>query len=306
MLYLYYMRRKNIPRVKRRTTEWINIERARKADIEAIGKELKLDKSDLENIMTSSHRSRFFESEDYSLLIFVHPIFDEAKNDVRRRELDVILTKNKIVTIHHNHFKKVAKRFKDASEGNSISLSSPSSVLARILHDLILEVYEMLETMSEKLDDLEVRALSNKEGVLEEILTVQTNLIDTKKVIENQGVILDRLLSSSSKSVRAKLEEPFEELQKHMKEVQGILSTEMETAHTLHQAHETYLNARTNKLIRRLTILSLVMLPATLMAGIFGMNTTYPWILGIRADFTVIMGIMAASALLILWRVRKW
>lgn len=301
MLYFMHMtRRPSTQRVKRGSTEWINVEHARNVDVKAIAKELKLSDEHVQTILTASHRSRLFVADKYVLLLITHPVYDKLKDDVVTKELDVIITPRKIVTIHHSHFVNVSGIFGNVKERRSTAIMKhPVSVLGEILTTLTLDVYEMLELMAKRIDMIEDQVFANKKNLLQEIVNVQTNIIDVRKTLESRTAMIDRLLASISKAAARYMQSSHGELSIHTEEIQSSLAIEYQTIQALHRAHETYLNTRTNRLINILTAVTIVVMPATLMAGIFGMNTSHPWILGMQADFSVIIGIMAVSGLIL-------
>ena len=286
--------------MKRGSTEWINVEHARNVDVKAIAKELKLSDEHVQTILTASHRSRLFVADKYVLLLITHPVYDKLKDDVVTKELDVIITPRKIVTIHHSHFVNVSGIFGNVKERRSTAIMKhPVSVLGEILTTLTLDVYEMLELMAKRIDMIEDQVFANKKNLLQEIVNVQTNIIDVRKTLESRTAMIDRLLASISKAAARYMQSSHGELSIHTEEIQSSLAIEYQTIQALHRAHETYLNTRTNRLINILTAVTIVVMPATLMAGIFGMNTSHPWILGMQADFSVIIGIMAVSGLIL-------
>jgi magnesium transporter len=77
----------------------------------------------------------------------------------------------------------------------------------------------------------------------------------------------------------------------------------------LHDTNTSLLTFKLNDIMRTLTVFSVIVLPLTLLAGIFGMNT----VLGMpftenRYGFWLIMGIMILSAavMLAIFKKRKW
>lgn len=283
--------------------EWINLERAKKADVKKLVREFGLETSHGDSIISDSHRSRLFESDGYVALLFTHPSYNEVTGTVSTKELDVIVTKNRIATVHHGRFPLITKRFQEFADAKK--KVSSAILLGEVLHILVTDVYDTLEEIAQKLDELEHHIFNNKKDLMQEVLNIQMSIIDIQKGIEGQELILDRLMAELPSSMSKVLEKRYEELRRHMAEIRSAIQTERQTAETLHGAHETYLNAKTNKWIKLLTALSLISLPAALMANIFGMNTTHPWILGIKHDFTIIIAIMAVSAIAVYFLLRE-
>lgn len=284
----------------------MNIEHARPVDIRAVASELKLSPEHMRLIKASSHRSRLFVAPKYVLMLITHPVYDKANDDVVIHELDVILTSTKIVTIHHGHIMHVTGLFEDVKgKRTHPATKHPAVVLAHILTALTLDVYNMLELLGKRIDTVEQRVYKRQADILEAIVQAQTNIIDVQKTLESRTAMIERLLSAATPTVRKHLTAPYERLMHHTDEIRESLDMEYRTARTLHHARETHLNKRTNRLIHILTSVTIIVMPATLLAGIFGMNTSSPWILGAPYDFGIIITIMALGGLILWFLIRR-
>ncbi|MEK7530015.1 MAG: CorA family divalent cation transporter [Patescibacteria group bacterium] len=299
------MRGISYPSVRYKRIEWINLDHARKHDIDAIAQVFGLNEQHAQSLCTRDHRSHVYEGNGYTLVCLVHPIFDQAADDIQARELDVILTPTRLVTVHHGHLLPVSARFQNVS-ANPSALEQPVRMFGELLHDLLVDASHTIDHISTSIDAFEGALLRRPgRGSIQQILQIQTNVIDAKKLLENQRYMVDRLLLGQPERVRRSVAMRFDEIRSHQAELSHILETELQAAQTLHHVLDASINERTNALIRALTILSLIMLPATLLAGIFGMNAAYPWILGAPFDFSIIIGIMLLIGALILFLIRS-
>ena len=75
----------------------------------------------------------------------------------------------------------------------------------------------------------------------------------------------------------------------------------------LEDTNESVISHRQNRVLQILTIFSVVLLPLTLISGIFGMNVRFPGF-DTHAAFWVIVGVMAGTiiGMLALFRWRRW
>ncbi|OGL70796.1 hypothetical protein A3B32_01125 [Candidatus Uhrbacteria bacterium RIFCSPLOWO2_01_FULL_53_9] len=292
------------PTIKHGRVEWINLDRARKRDLEKIADTFDISNEHRRALFTRDHRSHVHESERYTLVCLVHPSYDQTTNDVQARELDVILTKQVIVTIHHGHLLPISAHFKQAQ--SDTALSCPIVIFGKLLHVLLTDAADTLDHIASNIDAFEQRLFKpNGHGGLETILHIQTNIIDTKKLLENQLYIVERLLMTQTARMRESFALQFREIRNHQEELAHIIDTDLQAAQTLHHVLDASIIERTNKLIRALTVMTLVMLPASLLSGIFGMNTNHPWILGVRYDFAIIIGLMMLTGVIILLLIRS-
>jgi len=239
------------------------------------------------------------------MVFLVHPVYNAVHDDVFMRELDVLLTPHLIGTVHHGSFDHVSNLFQEFRTKKTSPLGDPALIFADILSLLIGDVYNILEVLAKKIDEIEDRVFRDRRDLLQEILNIQTNLIDLQKSLESRTTFIDRLLAALPKRGSPLRITAFAELHRQTAELQDSLTTEYQTIVTLHRAHETYLNSRTNRLIYILTSVTIIAMPATLLAGIFGMNTKHPWILGAEMDFSIIIGIMVLSGMFLWLSLRR-
>lgn len=283
--------------LKHNSTEWINIERPRKSDLIDIGLNFNFSDDHVKALVADSHRSRLLESEKSMTLMLVHPSFDKSKNDVVSKEIDIIVTDDGIVTIQRSKISAIQDLYNKAeSSKKQKDMDSPAKLVFSILHELVSDIYVTLDTMAVDLDDMEKEILS-KGRILEDILLMQTNVIDVQKAVDNQSVMVDRFVSTLDKKATLQIQKQYTDIQLHFKEIKNSLLMEQMTAETLHSTHETILNSRINSQVKLLTSLSLLILPATLLSGIFGMNVGFPKLYGMPIGFWMIIGFMILSAI---------
>jgi magnesium transporter len=86
-----------------------------------------------------------------------------------------------------------------------------------------------------------------------------------------------------------------------------MLENFKEVAEGLESTNESVLSHRTNDVLRALTAISVVVLPLTLVASIWGMNVEVPGE-GDASGFVAVIGAMLAllGAMLVVFRRRGW
>ncbi|HEY4662444.1 MAG TPA: CorA family divalent cation transporter, partial [Candidatus Humimicrobiaceae bacterium] len=103
------------------------------------------------------------------------------------------------------------------------------------------------------------------------------------------------------------LEVYFSDLVDHVEKIWDTLENYKELVDGVHDAHQSLLSNKINEIMRILTIFSVVILPLTLISGIFGMNVSLP--LGDHAfAFVIIMVIMFSISIgmLVYFKYKDW
>jgi magnesium transporter len=86
-----------------------------------------------------------------------------------------------------------------------------------------------------------------------------------------------------------------------------MLENFKEVIEALEDTNESVLSHRVNEVLRVLTAFSVIILPLTLLASVFGMNVDFPGF-GTAAAFWVIIGVMVGvlASLLGFFRYKRW
>ena len=80
-----------------------------------------------------------------------------------------------------------------------------------------------------------------------------------------------------------------------------MLAGHKEILEDLHLTNDSLLTTKTNATIKRLTILSFIMLPLTLISGIFGMNSDISFIENTQEFFLVICAMISVAIIMFLY-----
>jgi magnesium transporter len=103
------------------------------------------------------------------------------------------------------------------------------------------------------------------------------------------------------------LELYFDDVVDASERIWDLLDNFKEVVEALEDTNESVISHRHNDVLRLLTVFSVILLPLTLIASIFGMNVAYPGE-GTHAAFWVIVASMVAliAALLAFFRFKRW
>ena len=99
----------------------------------------------------------------------------------------------------------------------------------------------------------------------------------------------------------------FGEISDNTRSLSAELDELKEVIEGLGDAHSTLINHQTNRIIRILTIMSAILLPLTVISGLYGMNVGLP-LANTSFAFLAVIGVMVGIAVLMLafFRLRHW
>jgi magnesium transporter len=173
----------------------------------------------------------------------------------------------------------------------------------------------MLRKIGNKLDALEDDIFEGRsEEVVRDISNVKQEIINFRKVIRPQRPVLRDLEKVKLRYLATDLdlEIYFDDIVDAHERIWDMLENYKEVVEALEETNESVISHRFNDILRILTVFSIVFLPATLIASIWGMNVGLPG--GgdpVEASHTVFWIVIAAmvvmlAGMLAYFRKRGW
>lgn len=293
---------------------WINIVDAGRYEINYFKKKFGFASDHLQaSISTKIAQRPMVEVKDGYIFIILHfPTFQGEK--VVAGEIEFFIGHGYLITLHNNNLKPLNKFFTYCQEHPQELLSfqteSSSTLLYELLSRLIKDTYNILDHNSVNITETEEIIFDGKpKAAAGKILTLRRNIINVRKITKNHAMIMQSLQDMKSNLVpRESIQKHYEDLEEHSRQIWDILDMQRELVEALHDTNESLLNNKTNDIMMMLTIFSVLMLPLTLITGIFGMNAKDMPIVNNPHGFWIITGIMLTSllGLLSLFKRNKW
>lgn len=247
--------------------------------------------------------------EDYGghLFFIVHTPVKKAFSQTRK--IAVFLGDKWIVTMQTTEsdaMDQIAARVEAAPEH---LLTSPDA-LAHVVIDHMTGGFEALtaETL-EEMTQLEDMVMANADSdSMEAILKMRRRVTGLLRVTRSQRDVCASLCRMEHPVIGRDVKPYLRDVYDHILRVFELLESAREGLSVTRDAYLAVVNNRLSEIMRTLTIIATIMMPLSLIAGIFGMNfEPLPGATSAGA-FWVCMGVMSAVALGMLWffRRRKW
>jgi magnesium transporter len=156
------------------------------------------------------------------------------------------------------------------------------------------------------LDALEADVLTgNKAELASKISTAGFNILTLKKLAASLHIVLMQLVSKRSPFVSDEARGSFGEMIQNTIAVRAAIDSSRDLLDGVVRSVQARAASRTSEIARLLTVVSTVILPLTLIAGIYGMNfENMPELRSKSGYFVVLafMGILACFLMIGFWR----
>jgi magnesium transporter len=291
---------------------WINIERPRAVDQSWLEERYEFHALDYEDVFSRNQRPKVDEYDDYLFIVLHFPRYDKVVGRLNAAEVDIFVGPDYLITIPNEPLQAVEYLF-ERCRGNEqlrddLFSKGPGYLLYKIVDDCVDASFPMLRKMGNKLERIEEEIFEgNSSEVVRDLSNVKQEIINFRKIIRPQRSALRDLERNKARYIAEDLDIYFEDIQDASERVWDMLENYKEVVEALESTNESALAHRTNETFRILTAFSVMLLPLTLLASIWGMNVAVPGEQSIEA-FWIIVVVMVAllGGVILFFRRRGW
>ncbi len=267
---------------------------------------------DVEDILSKRQRPKVDDYPDYLFAVLHFPWYDSSVQRLNAAELDIVLGPDNLVTMPNVPLLPVDRLFNRCAEDeefrNELFAKGSGRLLYEVLDDLFDYCFPILDKIAHKLDKIEddIHEVRSEE-LVRDISNVKQEIISYRKIMKPQRPTLRVLERKVERFLPEDLELYFDDIVDASERIWDVLDNYKEVVEALEDTNESVIAHRHNDVLRVLTVFSVILLPLTLIASVFGMNVAYPGE-GTHAAFWVIIAIMVLTifAMLGFFRWKRW
>ncbi len=291
---------------------WIHIESPRMADRDWLEANFEFHPLDYEDVYSRNNRPKLDQYDDYVFIVLHFPLFDKDQGRVLTAELDLFMGPDYLITLPNIPLPPLTamfERYREKDDLREATLSKGSGYLLYKIVDTCVDAsFPMLRKMALKLDRIEDDIFEGRSSeIVRDISEAKQEIINFRRIARPQRAVLRDLERTKQRYLQAELEIYFDDISDAAERIWDTLENYKEVIEALESTNESVLSHRLNDSFRILTAASVVLLPLTLIASIFGMNVPVPGE-GVEHAFLGIMLLMAILLILMVayFRRRGW
>jgi len=302
----------NVETVEHGGLRWINIERPGPLDQAWLEEHFEFHPLDYEDVRSRNQRPKIDEYPDYLFVVLHFPVFDKKVGRLNTAELDIFIGPDYLITLPNVELPPVEYLFERCrgSEQMRDELFSkgPGYLLYKVVDTAFDYCFPMLRKIGNKLDRIEEEIFEGRsQEIVRDLSNAKQEIINFRKIIRPQRSVLRDLERNKQRYLAADMEIYFDDIIDASERIWDMLENYKEVVDGLEDTNESVLSHRLNDVLLVLTSVSIVFLPLTLIASIWGMNVRVPGEGQIGA-FWIIIGAMVALFAGMVWffRRRRW
>jgi magnesium transporter len=156
--------------------------------------------------------------------------------------------------------------------GQEPDVATPMRLLYLVFDSLVDSYFPTVDGLDDKIDALEDRVIRPSPDLLSEIFSVKRQLVDTRRLLVSTRDASMHLQRDGGVALTSEHQLYLRDLYDHISRLLDTIETQRDL---LNNALDIYLSSianRTNEVMKVLTVLSTVALPALVMTSVYGMN----------------------------------
>jgi magnesium transporter len=294
------------------TVTWLNVDGLNDSDlVKQIGEVFKLDRMILSDVMNVSSRAKVQEYEEclYASVKMIQ--LNEDTKEINIENLSLVILNRLLISFQERKgdvFEPVRERIRKQKPK---IISSKTDYLAFALLDVVIDNYiYILSVLGEQIENLEDELIEDpSRDMLErisdlkrEISFMRRNIGPAREMILAMGKIDSEFIDDDNTSV-------------HWRELQDNITLAIETVDgyrdmltDMMNIYHTTVSTKLNDVMKFLTVFSVVFIPITFIAGIYGTNFEYIPELRYENGYFVMWGVilLVAGGMITYFKIKKW
>lgn len=296
---------------------WVDLENPTQDEVRLVMNEYDILPLVADELLSPTMRSRVDMYEDYIYMILHFPVahsHNEKIVDTKGvQEIDFIIGKDFIITTRYDTIDALHE-FSKIFEVNSILDRSDMSKHAGFVFFYMIKYFykgmmDKIENVRNILNDIEDEVFSgNEKQMVVELSKLNRLVLTFKESIALHEEVLQSFEIAGKQFFGDGFQYHLRKIIGEYYRVQSALLSTKDYLGELRDTNDSLLSTKQNDTMQTLTVMAFIILPLTLITGVFGMNSKNIPFTGHPHDFEIILIIMALVAIMmaIIVKIKKW
>lgn len=293
---------------------WVDIVHPGEAEIEWLRRNYNFHPLHLDDTLSKIQRPKIDDTDDYTFIVMHFPVYSRLVRVTTPSEVDIFVGPNYVITAHQGNLKPLTRFFnqcaEDATQREKVMGRSVGYLLYQIIDKLVDYCFPILNKIDSNIEEIEDEIFQEKvRQTVFEISIARRDIISFRRTIKPLMPVVASLERKHRPFFNEEdMQEYFGDIYDHLNKIWDTLEDYKEVIEGLSDTISSLTNNRINEIIKVLTIISVILLPLTLISGIYGMNL--PNLPGANHPlaFEIVMGgmVLVIIGMLAFFRWRKW
>jgi magnesium transporter len=286
--------------------DWHEIRDPQDPELDRLAERYRLHPLHIEDCRHRHQSAKIEESRGYIFTV-LKIVTEQTDGGLSESDMDIFLGRDFVITVEEKNCppaRQLLEKVRGAASGQRAD-----QVFYRIADGVVDSYLPILDHFNEVIDELEDQVLDRPAPeTLARIFDTKRSLILLRRILVNTRDVAGHLQRSESDLIHREMWPFFRDIYGHVSRNLDLVETQRDLLTGTLDIYLSSVANRTNQVMKVLTVLGTIALPALVISGIYGMNLKgLPWV-DSPHGVTIVSGVMAATTvvLLIILRLMRW
>jgi magnesium transporter len=285
--------------------KWHDIADPNDPELDRLAAEYHLHPLHVEDCRHRGQRGKVEEGPDYEFVV-LKPVQLNAGDELTFHDLDIFIGVDWVITVREGDPQTSGNILRPI---RAVASLSPAQVLYRIFDTTVDSYLSVTDRMDEVIDELEELVLADPTpDVLSRIFQARKTLIELRRILTNTRDVAAHLYRSEHRLIPPELIPFLRDVYDHVARNLDLVETQRDLLAGTMDVYLSSVANKTNQVMKVLTVLGTIALPALVISGYFGMNLKGLPFTESAHGTLIVTGMMVVTTflLLALLRALKW
>jgi magnesium transporter len=270
---------------------WLDVVDFSVEEASSVARAFGFDPIAMEDVTDLTEFPKVDDYEDHAFVVAHGVAPDPAR--LHTWEYNAFIGSAVLVTFHRKDLPEFGWVRDHVQEPGWLGESGPDGVFARLAEVGARRFEPLVEGLEERVLDVEARAVAGDHTVVGEVQALRRDSLMLRKIVGPLRDTFMRLGSEQLAGVGERARLRCQSVRDHYFRIAESLDTAQAVLGAVLENNRSTVAERTNEVMKVLTVFTAVLLPLSLVAGIYGMNFAHMPELGWRLGYLWALGVMA-------------
>ncbi|MGC4059123.1 MAG: magnesium/cobalt transporter CorA [Chitinophagaceae bacterium] len=288
---------------------WINADGLKKEEVEQLCQAFEVHPLLVEDILSIGQRAKMDEMDNRMFCLLPMIYFNNTAACIEFEQVSIVVGENFVLSFQEDATRDVFDplRHRLRSGGQRLRERKADYLCYSLLDVIVDSYFGVLEKLADKIDEIEDALLADRDAtILASISHLRKEVMLMKRSIAPVRELVGGFLRTGNQLVESRHEKYFKDVSDHIIQANDTCENLRDMLSNLQDLYMNRINLRMNEVMKIFTMVSLLLAPATVIGGIFGMNfERIPLLHDQRGFYISVAAMLLIPLMMILYFKRK-
>jgi len=212
---------------------------------------------------------------------------------LKTEELDLFVGSRYVVSFHFSRLSEIDSAWEAVSADAQSIQPGPMQVLYLVMDRIVDQYFPAMYNLEDRINELDDGTNRPHRVITRRLFRIRSDLLALRKTIVPTSEMLYRMLSMDFLKETKRYKLYFTDIYDHLLKLTAMIESNREMTSDMRDHYMSIKADRMNSIMLTLTVFTVIFMPLTFIAGIYGMNFEYMPELKWRYGYFAVLGLMA-------------